>query len=251
MRTRVPRTRTFELYRRAQEEAPELLKQIYAVISRDVEARATDEVHRSTVLMSGIPSDQPFQKRWVDFSDSEAQRRSLFEQVLWTYFFDRQETWETTWPDKGRTGAEYVCEPKRPPVAQAPARRPKGAAAPAPKAASRGIGAAPTGQPAEEHEERVRHVSPRTTRDESAAIAELPTAAAGLVLNQCVLWRTKKTYGRIVASRPDPEDDQSTQQCVRFASLMGEPKDQREIWIDSGKLRVADQDNCRDVEPAD
>ena len=124
MRTRVPRTRTFELYRRAQVEAPELLKQIYAVISRDVEARATDEVHRSTVLMSGIPSDQPFQKRWVDFSDSEAQRRSLFEQVLWTYFFDRQETWETTWPDKGRTGAEYVCEPKRPPVAQAPARRP-------------------------------------------------------------------------------------------------------------------------------
>ena len=125
MRTRVPRTRTFELYRRAQAEAPELLKQIYAVISRDVEARATDKVHSSTVLMDRIPSDWPYQRRWVRFSDSEAQRRSLFEQVLWTYFFDRQETWETTWPDKGRTGAEYVRESKRPSVAQAPARRPK------------------------------------------------------------------------------------------------------------------------------
>ena len=233
MRTRVPRTRTFELYRRAQEEAPELLKQIYAVISRDVEARATDEVHRSTVLMSGIPSDRPFQKRWVDFSDSEVERRSLFEQVLWTYFFDRQETWETTWPDKGRIGAEYVREVVKPSEAREPGLRPKGAKGVAPKAASRGIGPAPTGQPGEEHEERVRHVSPRTTRDDSAAIAELPTEAAGLVLNQCVLWKTTKTYGRIVCpSRLDPEDDQ-------FDSTM------REICLTYGRTERPEGDMDR------
>ena len=33
----------------------------------------------------------------------------------------------------------------------------------------------------------MRHVSPRTTRDDSAAIAELPSKAAKLVLNQCVI----------------------------------------------------------------
>lgn len=88
MRTRVPGTLTFELYRRAQAEAPELLKQIYAIIYRDVEARARDQVHGSTVLMDRIPSDWPYKRRWLRFSDSEAQRRSLFEQVLWTYLID-------------------------------------------------------------------------------------------------------------------------------------------------------------------
>lgn len=148
MRTRVPRTRTFELYRRAEAEAPELLKQIYAVISRDVEARGTETVHRSAVLMDRVPSDWPYQKRWVKFSDSEAQRRSLLEQVLWTYFFDRQETWETTWPDKGQTGAEYVRPAMRPPVARAPAPRPKRAATPASEVRSRGIDVARSRTPA-------------------------------------------------------------------------------------------------------
>jgi len=147
MRTRMPRTRTFDLYRKAEAAAPELLKQMYAVISWDVEARPKETVHRSTVLIDRIPSNWPYRKQWLKVSDSEAQRRSLFEQVFWTYFFDRQETWETTWPDKGRTGAEYVREPKTPPVAQAPVPRPKRAAA-APKTASRGIGMAPAAPPA-------------------------------------------------------------------------------------------------------
>jgi len=148
MRTRVPRTRTFDLYRKAEAVAPELLKQIYTVISRDVQARATETVHRSTVLFDQIPSNWPYRKQWLKVADSEAQRRSLFEQVLWTYFFDRQELWETTWPDKGRTGAEYVGVGVKPSEAREARPRPKGARGVAPKAASRGIGPAPTARPA-------------------------------------------------------------------------------------------------------
>ena len=119
MRTRVPRTATFELYRKALEEAPELLQQIYAIISHDVEARATEPVERSTVLVERIPADWPYRNQWLKFLDSDSERRSFFEQVLWTYFFDRQETWETTWPDKDRKGAEYTRAAVMPPAAVA------------------------------------------------------------------------------------------------------------------------------------
>jgi len=148
MRTRMPRTRTFDLYRKAEAAAPELLKQMYAVISWDVEARPKETVHRSTVLIDRIPSDWPYRKQWLKVSDSEAQRRSLFEQVLWTYFFDRQELLETTWPDKGRTGAEYVRVGVKPSKARKPSPRPKGARGIAPKVTSRGVGPAPTARPA-------------------------------------------------------------------------------------------------------
>jgi hypothetical protein len=50
MRTRVPRTRTFDLYRTAEARAPELREQLYLLISRDVESRATETVHRSVLL---------------------------------------------------------------------------------------------------------------------------------------------------------------------------------------------------------
>jgi hypothetical protein len=123
MRTRVPRTTTFELYRKAEEEAPELLKQVYAVISRDVEARAKESVKRSAVLIERIPSDWTYRDRWLKFLDSDLERLSFFEQVLWTYFFDREEMWETTWPDKDRKSAEYSRAAAMPPVAQAPSSR--------------------------------------------------------------------------------------------------------------------------------
>jgi len=148
MRTRVPRTRTFDLYRKAEAEAPGLLMQMYALISRDVEARATETVIHSTVLIDRTPSNWPYRKQWQKVSDSEAQRRSLFEQVLWTYFFDRQDLWETTWPDKGRAGAEYVGVGVRPSKARKPSPRPKGARGVAPKVTSRGVGPAPTARPA-------------------------------------------------------------------------------------------------------
>jgi hypothetical protein len=138
MRIRVPRTRTFALYRTAEEGAPDLLKQIYAVISRVVEADATETVHRSTVLIKRIPSNWPFRDRWLKFLDSDSARRSLFEQVLWTYFFDREETWETTWPDKDRTDAKYARKTPMPPVAKAP-RLSRGSATVAPKSSRRGI----------------------------------------------------------------------------------------------------------------
>jgi hypothetical protein len=111
MRTRLPRTRTFDLYRKAEQDAPDLIKKIYVVISQNVEARPKEQIQRSTELIERIPTDWPGRDQWLKFVDSEPARQSLFEQVLWTYFFDRDETWETTWPDKNRTGAEYARAP--------------------------------------------------------------------------------------------------------------------------------------------
>jgi len=139
MRTRVPRTRTFELYRKGEQEAPELLEQIYAVISHEVEAGATETIHRSTVLIERVPSDWPFRDQWLRFLDSESARRSLFEQrCSGPYFFDREEMWETTWPDKDRTDAEYTRAAPMPSVAQAPGLG-RASATVAPETSSRGI----------------------------------------------------------------------------------------------------------------
>ena len=110
MRTRLPNTRTFDLYRKADADAPELLKAIYTAISRDVAVRSTERVYRSTVLLGRVPTDLIDRDKWVKSLGSEAERQSLFEQVLWVFFFDRAEMWETTWPDPGVAGAEYTRE---------------------------------------------------------------------------------------------------------------------------------------------
>src|SRR5208337_2464385 len=150
MRTRVPRTRTFELYRRAEAKTPDLIKEIYKAISDEVETHPEATSHRSSSLIEGIPSGWSYKSRWLKFSSSEAERRSLFEQVLWTFFFDQSDTWETSWPEPRRTDAEYVAVAGKRPVDRAPAPRPKRAAAPTPKAASRGIEAAPSAAPVAE-----------------------------------------------------------------------------------------------------
>jgi len=150
MRTRVPRTRTFELYRRADAKTPDLIKAIYKVMCDEVEAHPEATSHRSSSLIEGIPSGWSHKSHWLKFSASEAERRSLFEQVLWTLFFDQSETWETSWPEPGRPDAEYVPVAAKRSVDQAPAPRPKRAAAPAPKAASRGIEAARSAAPVAE-----------------------------------------------------------------------------------------------------
>jgi hypothetical protein len=125
IRTRVPRTGSFNLYRKAEEEALELLKQIYAVIARDVEARSTETVHISTDLIDRVPADWPFRPQWLKFSGSEPEMRSLFEQVLWTYFFDvRNETWETSWPTKDQPFSEYVRQVVTPTEAEPPSPGP-------------------------------------------------------------------------------------------------------------------------------
>ena len=139
MRTRVPRTRTFDLYRSAEAKTPDLMKAIYKAISDAVESHPEATSHRSSSLIEGIPSEWSYKSRWLKFSSSEAERRSLFEQVLWTFFFDQSDTWETSWPEPRRTDAEYVAVAGKRPADRAPAPRPKRAAAPAPKAASRGI----------------------------------------------------------------------------------------------------------------
>jgi len=144
MRTRVPRTRTFELYQRADAKTPDLIKAIYKVICDEVETHPEATSHRSSSLIEGIPSGWSYKSRWLKFSSSEAERRSLFEQVLWTFFFDQSDTWETSWPEPRRTDAEYVVEAGKRPVDRAPAPRPKRAAAPASEVRSRGIDVAPS-----------------------------------------------------------------------------------------------------------
>ena len=144
MRTRVPRTRTFELYRRADAKTPDLIKAIYKVMCDEVEAHPEATSHRSSSLIEGIPSGWSYKSRWLKFSSSEAERRSLFEQVLWTFFFDQSDTWETSWPEPRRTDAEYVAVAGKRPVDRAPAPRPKRAAAPASEVRSRGIDVAPS-----------------------------------------------------------------------------------------------------------
>jgi hypothetical protein len=146
-RTRVPRTRTFDLYRKAEAKAPKLLEQIYRFISHDVEARASEQLHRSGELMDRLPADWSHQKPWLKFAASESERRLLFEQVLWTYFFDRADSWETTWPDKGKVGAVYSRLTKKPPEVFARGPRPKRAAAPGPERAEGGRGLAPAAAP--------------------------------------------------------------------------------------------------------
>jgi hypothetical protein len=146
MRTRVPRTRTFDLYRKAEAKAPVLIDQIYVFIAGEVEAHPTETAHHSGPLLDRMPLDWLSRKQWLQFSDSEAERRSLFEQVLWTYFFDRHETWETTWPDKGQIGAVYFREAAKPLQARELGLRPEGEGV-APKAASRGIGLERAGPP--------------------------------------------------------------------------------------------------------
>jgi hypothetical protein len=146
VRTRVPRTRSFDLYRKAEDDAPELLKQIYATISRDVEARSTETIHRSTDFINQVPEGWPYHDQWLNFSGSEAERRSLFEQVLWTFFFDLEEqTWETSWPTKDQPFSEYVRQISTPSVARARTRKPKpNAKAPTGSvSSSRGIEMAP------------------------------------------------------------------------------------------------------------
>jgi hypothetical protein len=120
MRTRVPRTRTFALYREASERYPELIKGIYNAISRAALAHTREASISSAALLKSIPKDGPLERSWKKFSDSEQVQNSLFEQVLWTYLFDQVETWDTTWPDQGQSGAHYVrltpeAEIQRPP----------------------------------------------------------------------------------------------------------------------------------------
>ena len=138
MRTRVPRTRTFELYRRAEAKTPDLIKEIYKAISDAVETHPEATSHRSSSLIEGIPSGWSHKSRWLKFSASEAERRSLFEQVLWTFFFDQSDTWETSWPEPRRTDAEYVAVAGKRPVDWAPAPRPPQCGCPHPEGSQPG-----------------------------------------------------------------------------------------------------------------
>jgi hypothetical protein len=148
MRTRVPRTRTFALYRQAQTKTPDLIEAIYKVLAGAVEAHPEATSHRASSLIAGIPADWSHAGRWLEFSASEAERRSLFEQILWTYFFDRSETWETTWPEPGEADAVYVAVATEGPTARGslPVRE---AAAHLAETASRGLRPAAAAAPPE------------------------------------------------------------------------------------------------------
>jgi hypothetical protein len=63
----------------------------------------------------------------------------LFEQVLWTYFFDRKDCWVTTWPDRAKIGAEYIGGAEQLAAGRARIPRPEKAAAPDLAGVTRGI----------------------------------------------------------------------------------------------------------------
>jgi hypothetical protein len=113
MRTRVPRTRTFARYHEVKKLSPRLIDEIYGAISRTVQYRPEESSICSADLIKRMPRDGDSEASLTRFGDSEQLKNSLFEQVLWTYIFDQTDTWETTWPDRRRTGAHYVrLEPK-------------------------------------------------------------------------------------------------------------------------------------------
>jgi hypothetical protein len=127
----------------AEAETPEVIKAIYAAISEAVEAHPGATSHRSSSLIQGIPPGWFHQGPGLASSPSAADRRSLFEQVLWTFFFDRSETWETTWPEPGRQDAEYVAVAKTRPVAPSSGPGPGGVAE---VSGTAGRGIAPAGR---------------------------------------------------------------------------------------------------------
>jgi hypothetical protein len=118
-----------------------VIQVLYAAISEAVNAHLGATSHRSSSLIEGLPSALTQGGPWLAFSPSQADRRSLFEQVLWTFFFDRSATWETTWPEPGRPDAEYVAVAGSRSVAPVTEPAPRGVAKES-RTASRGI--APT-----------------------------------------------------------------------------------------------------------
>ncbi len=143
MRTRVPRTRTFFLYRQAEANDKAWLQALYAAICNLVQAHPEARSHRAVALMAEVSAQGSRAARTLKFSFSDAKQRSLFEQVLWTFFFDQPDTWETSWPEPGQDDAEYVAV-RAGRIAQHPADpRQMAPAARAAKARSRGLDAAP------------------------------------------------------------------------------------------------------------
>jgi hypothetical protein len=124
MRTRVPRTRSFAAYREASQRFPELIRGIYDAISRTAQAYPGEGSISSSELIKRIPKDGLLERSWKQVSDRAQVRNSLFEQVLWTYVFDQVETWETTWPDRDQSGADYVRVTPEPEIERPPGRPP-------------------------------------------------------------------------------------------------------------------------------
>jgi hypothetical protein len=233
-RTPVPNTAEFKPLKAAlkskNQATKELLEAATGALSKSVEARAASkekpivpgELYHGTLGAAGLLVT------WEKTFKGSDNAAKLFGLLAWHYFFKRDETWLAEAPDTrslGKQGWKYYVESKAVP---APAAVRKKAARRRTRSATRGMA--------------------RTV----AEATELPTEAAGMVLNQCVFWKTKKRHGRIVGEpRPNPADFEVTQQFLRFAPSMGEPVEHRQGWADTDNLEVAHQDNCLRIEPAE
>jgi hypothetical protein len=233
-RTELPNTAEFEPLRDAlkskDRDKKELLAAAAAELDRAVDAHPAtednpivpDNLYETTMGDSGLL------KRWESTFGEDDKAEKLFGLLAWQYFFNHDSKWRaqaSDTPGLGKLGWSYHLESEEPAVSFGLEAKPA-----EPEAAA--------GQPE-------RH-------DDKSAVVELPTEAAGLVLNQCVFWKTQGDYGRIVAKpRQSPTNFLKTQQSVRFAPARGEPVDQRQKWINTENLEVAHQDNCKQIEPAE
>jgi len=262
-RTELPQTAEFKPLRVLLESKDQvkkgLLNSATAALSKTVTARRTpqakpivpDDLYEATLGDSGLLT------RWEKTFDGSDNARKLFGLLAWRYFFNDDSTWLAKASDSPRLGKRawsYHVEREAGGTRAAVKKKrvePQTRATPVLEDKVQPEAAPPAAE--KEHEESpVRGIEWGAMQNESAVLTELPTEAAGLVLNQCVLWTTERRYGRIVGEpREHPNDFLATQQFVRFASRMGEPVNRRQKWIDTENLAVADQDKCKQIEPVE
>ena len=73
MRTRVPRTRTFAVYREASQQFPGLITGLYNAISRTALARPGTDSISSAELLKQLTLDGPLERSWAKVSDRASQ----------------------------------------------------------------------------------------------------------------------------------------------------------------------------------
>ena len=200
-RTRLPETAEFAPLRKVLESGDQakndLLGAVAAELKKSVEAHPSsqenpvvpDDLYHATLARAGLLN-------WENAFGGSEKAAKFFGLVAWTYFFDDDSAWLAKAPDTpglGKRAWTYYIDPDA--IAISAAAGTKAAGLPAIVDHETGIadvvgtGAAERSAPA---------VS-RAIVDRETGMAQLPTEAAGLVLNQCVYWKTKKRYGRIAA----------------------------------------------------
>jgi hypothetical protein len=87
---------------------------------------------------------------------------------------------------------------------------------------------------------------------ESAATDFAPRSglrAIGFVINQCVLWRLMQRHGRIISEPRQREDTLIPEREYKVRFPRGPLGDPDERWLGERSLFMADDGNCRDIDP--